>query len=343
MRPNCTLEKDGTTMKIAIIGDGGMGTACAFILNSQGHDVRLFSFFPEHVHDMIQCRENRRFLPDLPLDERITLTADPELAFDRVAMIVHAVPVIYSRTAWGQLKPVTPEGVPIVSVAKGIETGTLMRPTQILRDVLADERPLVALSGPSIAPELAKCLPATVVVASEDEQIALRTQKTFSTDWFRVYTNTDVLGVEIAGATKNIIAVAAGICDGLMRGHNSKAALITRGLVEITRLGAAMGARRETFAGLAGMGDLITTCFSPVGRNRTVGERIGRGEKLDEITASMGGQVAEGPQTCRAVAELAEKYDVDMPITHALHAILFEDKDVIEAISELMTRRPKPE
>lgn len=330
-------------MKIAIVGDGGMGTACAFILNSNGHDVRLFSFFPEQVHDMIQCRENRRFLPDLRLDERITLTSDPEIAFDNVEMLVQAVPVVFTRSAWGRLKPVVPEGIPIVSVSKGIETETLLRPTQMLADVLGDACPLATLSGPSIAPELAKCMPATVVTASDNEQVAIRVQETFNTDWFRVYTNTDLLGVELAGATKNVIAIAGGVVDGLMRGYNSKSALITRGLVEITRLGVAMGARSETFAGLAGMGDLITTCFSPVGRNRTVGERIGHGEKLTDIIGSMGGQVAEGVETTRAVVKLAAKYNVEMPLTSAIYAVLFEGKDVIEAISELMTRRVKPE
>ncbi|HXE54986.1 MAG TPA: NAD(P)H-dependent glycerol-3-phosphate dehydrogenase, partial [Tepidisphaeraceae bacterium] len=202
--------------------------------------------------------------------------------------------------------------------------------------------PLAALSGPNIAAELAKYLPATAVVASESDDLARRVQATFSTQWFRIYTNPDVIGVELAGATKNIIAIAAGIIDGLAAGNNAKAALVTRGLVEITRLGIAIGAAAETFQGLAGLGDLITTCVSPEGRNRTVGERIGKGQKLEQVLAGMD-SVAEGVPTTRSVRELARRHRVEMPITEAVHGVLFENKDVLEAISDLMTRDPKPE
>ena len=201
---------------------------------------------------------------------------------------------------------------------------------------------LCALSGPNIAAELARYLPGTAVAAAENEELAIRVQAAFSTQWFRVYTNRDAIGVEVAGASKNVIAIAAGILDGLAAGNNAKAALVTRGLVEITRLGVAMGAEEATFFGLAGLGDLITTCVSPEGRNRTVGERIGKGQKLKDVLASMD-SVAEGVPTTGSVRELARLYRVEMPITEAVHAVLFEDKDVIHALTDLMTRDPKPE
>jgi hypothetical protein len=202
--------------------------------------------------------------------------------------------------------------------------------------------PLAALSGPNIAAELARYLPATAVAAAEDDAVAQRVQAAFSTDWFRVYTNRDAIGVELAGATKNVIAIAAGILDGLSAGNNAKAALVTRGLVEITRLGMAMGAHESTFQGLAGLGDLITTCVSPEGRNRTVGEQIGKGRKLQDILAKMD-SVAEGVPTTKAVVQLARRHQVEMPITQAVHEVLFDGKDVIRALTDLMTRDPKPE
>jgi glycerol-3-phosphate dehydrogenase (NAD(P)+) len=202
--------------------------------------------------------------------------------------------------------------------------------------------PLAALSGPNIAAELARYLPATAVAASENEALAQRVQSLFSTQWFRVYTNNDVVGVELAGATKNVIAIAAGILDGLSAGNNAKAALVTRGLVEITRLGVAMGAKEATFTGLAGLGDLITTCVSPEGRNRTVGEQLGKGRELQDILSGMD-SVAEGVPTTRAVREVARRLKVEMPITEAVYAVLFEQKDVLHALSDLMSRDPKPE
>jgi len=241
----------------------------------------------------------------------------------------------------------------VVSVAKGIENETLMRPTQVIAQVLGDSSrlswgvascnsPLAAMSGPNIAAELARYLPATAVAASGDAAFARRVQSVFSTQWFRVYTNADVIGVELAGAMKNVIAIAAGIIDGLAAGNNAKSALVTRGLVEITRLGVAMGAQAETFKGLAGLGDLITTCVSPEGRNRMVGERIGKGRKLGDVLETMD-SVAEGVPTTRSVRELARRHNVEMPITEAVYAVLFEDRDVLAALSDLMTRDPKSE
>ncbi len=201
---------------------------------------------------------------------------------------------------------------------------------------------VAALSGPNIAAEIARYLPATAVAASADAALASRVQAAFATQWFRVYTNTDAVGVELAGATKNVIAIAAGILDGLAAGNNAKAALVTRGLVEITRLGVAMGAREETFHGLAGLGDLITTCVSPEGRNRTVGEQIGKGRALADILGNMD-SVAEGVPTTKSVVQLARRFRVEMPITEAVYAVLFEGLDAIRALTELMTRDPKPE
>jgi glycerol-3-phosphate dehydrogenase (NAD(P)+) len=234
-------------------------------------------------------------------------------------------------------------------VAKGIENGTLLRPTQIIRDVLdggsgtpAAARPLAALSGPSIAPELARKLPATVAVASDAAAFAADLQGLFARPYFRVYTNDDLLGVEIAGATKNVIAIAAGILDGLSAGVNAKAALLTRGLVEITRLGVALGARAETFAGLAGVGDLVTTCFSPIGRNRSFGEAVGAGGAVREVLDATEA-VVEGVATTAGVVELAAKARVEMPIAEAVHEVLFAARRPQDAIAELMNRPAKGE
>jgi len=228
-----------------------------------------------------------------------------------------------------------------VSVAKGIENRTLLRPSQIVSDVLG-RAPVAALSGPSHAEEVARGLPTTVAVASRNAELARRVQRLFMTDRFRVYTNNDLVGVELGGAVKNIIAIAAGICDGLGLGDNAKAALLTRGLAEMIRLGVAMGARRETFAGLAGMGDLITTCMSPYGRNRAVGVQLGQGRKLKEILAGME-QVAEGVRTTRSVRALARRRGVEMPITEQCYRVLFRGKDPTRAVSDLMRRAAKDE
>jgi glycerol-3-phosphate dehydrogenase (NAD(P)+) len=255
-----------------------------------------------------------------------------------------------------------PPAVPIASVAKGIETETLLRPTQIIADAITAKgnapktpnrgrgpdhpdrpaRPLAAISGPSVADELARCLPATVCAASDDEAFAALLQKIFTTNWFRVYTNRDLLGVELAGATKNVIALAAGILDGLQAGNNAKSALLSRGLAEITRLGVAMGASAETFFGIAGVGDLATTCFCPEGRNRTCGELLGKGIKLPDAEAQIQG-VVEGIATTRSVMQLAEKFRVEMPITAAVNDVLFQGLDPIDGIARLMSRQPKQE
>lgn len=327
--------------RVTIIGDGAMATVCSILLNQGGHDITLWGVFEDSINRLQQSRENQKLLPGVKLPRNIRLTANDAECFTGCTLILSAVPTQYMRSVWRRLADRVPVNVPIVSVAKGIENDTLLRPTEIIRDVVG-RRSLAALSGPNIAAELARYLPGTAVAASEDADLAKRVQAAFSTQWFRIYTNGDVIGTELAGATKNVIAIAAGILDGLAAGNNAKAALVTRGLVEITRLGVAMGAMESTFRGLAGMGDLVTTCVSPEGRNRTVGEQIGKGRKLADVLQGME-SIAEGVPTTKSVRELSRRFNVEMPITEAVHAVLFEGKDAITALTDLMTRQAKSE
>lgn len=327
--------------KATVLGIGAMGTVTAQILASNGVNVALLARTTEPVEQIFVASENTRYLPHVRLSARVTPTNDATAAFHRTELIISAIPCQYLRGEWEQRRPQVPPEVPISSVTKGIEIGTLARPSEIIRDH-APHNPLAVLSGPNIAHELTRCLPATVVVASDSLQVAELVQRTVATSWLRVYTSRDVLGVELAGALKNVIALAAGILDGLKAGDNAKAALVTRGLVEITRLGMALGARPETFGGLAGVGDLITTCVSPHGRNRTAGERIGRGVPPEQVVRESAA-VIEGIPTTKAVLELAERRQVDMPITQAVYDVLFEGKPPVVAITELMSRPPKAE
>lgn len=327
--------------QVAVIGDGQMATVCSVMLADRGIHVRMWGRTREHIEALRVARENKRYLPGLRIPDRVAFTHDASAVFAGAELILSAVPCQYMRSIWTRIKDAYPPGVPVASVSKGIENETLLRPTQIINDVVG-EAPVVTLSGPSIAGELANCLPATVVAASDDRGVARIVQQTFSSQWFRVYTNTDILGVELAGAMKNVIAIAAGIIDGLKAGDNAKAALLTRGLVEIQRLGVAMGARPETFAGLAGMGDLVTTCISPYGRNRTAGEMIGKGMKPQAVIESTP-SVIEGIPTTRSVLQLARRRGVEMPITEAVHGVLFEGREVIATLSELMSRRLRDE
>jgi glycerol-3-phosphate dehydrogenase (NAD(P)+) len=335
-----------TQQRVTILGDGAMATVCSILLTTGGHQVTMWGALEESIERLLQDREQRRLLPGVRVPSSVRLTANDNEAFRDSTLILSAIPTQYMRSSWQRLRPYLPPRVPIVSVAKGIETQTLQRPSQIIEDVLGPVRDeplrLAVLSGPNIAAEIARYLPATAVAAALDAELARLVQETFSTQWFRVYTNNDAIGVELAGATKNVIAIAAGILDGLGAGNNAKAALVTRGLVEITRLGVTMGAQEATFGGLAGLGDLITTCVSPEGRNRTVGEQIGKGRRLSDVLSGMD-SVAEGVPTTQAVMKLARQLGVEMPITAAVHAVLFEGKDVIHALTDLMTREPKPE
>jgi len=338
---------------ISIIGDGGMGTVLGMLLCEKGLGARIWGYDREQLAQIAALRENRKFLPGYKLPDTLAFEPDDERSMTGADLIVSAVPCQFMRRIWNRLKDHVPAGVPIVSVAKGVENDTLLRPTQILAEVLhvsqiekrgrrAASGGLAALSGPTIADELARKLPATACVAVPDEKLAKQIQQTFSLPWFRVYTNTDIVGVELAGAMKNIIAIAAGIIDGTRAGDNAKAALLTRGLAEITRLGVAMGATPQTFSGLTGLGDLVTTCISPTGRNRSFGERIGRRQTVDQAQHA-NESVVEGIATCESVVALARRYDIDMPITQAVYEVLFENKSVHEAIADLMQRRLKAE
>jgi glycerol-3-phosphate dehydrogenase (NAD(P)+) len=313
------------------------------MLAENGHRVRLWSAFADAADEMARRRENVRFLPGVKLPDALEVSADDAAAVAGADFALAAVPSQFIRPVWRRLASHVPAGLPICSLAKGIENHTLLRPTQVLADVLSASRPpLAALSGPSIAPEVAQRLPATVAVASADAALAETVQSAISRPYFRAYTNPDLVGLELAGATKNIIAIAAGILDGIGAGANAKAALLTRGLAEISRLGVALGARPETFAGLGGMGDLVTTCFSPIGRNRSFGEAVGRGATVQQALAAAHG-VVEGVATTASVVELARREGVEMPLTEAAYEVLFGGRGAREAIIGLMARPLKAE
>lgn len=329
-------------MKITILGGGAMATACSVLLAEQPeHSVSIWARNPDYATQMQQTRENRRLLPGISLPESVTVTSDLVAAVDETEMIVVSVPTAYLRDALTEHQQSLTADVPIVSVLKGIENETLLRPSEIIAEILANDR-VVVLAGPSHAEEIARRLPASVVAASADHDLAVQVQSVFSTDRFRVYTNADVVGVELGGALKNVLAIAVGICDGLGFGDNAKSALMTRGLVEMSRFGASFGADPNTLFGLAGIGDLITTCVSGYSRNRHVGERLGKGETLDQILESMSA-VAEGVRTTRSVQTIAEKFNIDMPITREVFEVLFNNRDPVTATDSLMCRPPKNE
>ena len=319
-----------------------MATACALLLDSQDLDVTVWGPFEQNIDQIIRDGCNTRYLPHIPMPPSLKFTADEDQAMAGADLIVSCIPTQFKRPVWKRFAGKTTAGVPIVSVAKGVENDTLLRPTQVITEVLDTAHPLAVLSGPSIAGELARCLPATVGVASNDAKLSEALQQTFTTRWFRVYTNDDMLGVELAGATKNVIAIAAGILDGLQAGYNAKSALLSRGLAEIARLGTAMGAKAETFFGVTGVGDLATTCFCPEGRNRSCGELLGKGIKLDQAQKQIHG-IVEGVATAKSVQQLAQKHQVEMPITQAVNAVLFDGLDPLDGIGMLMSRQPKAE
>jgi glycerol-3-phosphate dehydrogenase (NAD(P)+) len=330
----------------AIIGDGQMALVLADAIVHRGMRVRLWGPFEKHVQELASSRRSPR-LRDFQLDSAVDITHDDAAIFDDATIIINAIPTQFIRSVWERLAPACPADLPLVCVSKGIENTTLLRPTQIFEQVLRQQhrlgsRSTCALSGPTIAAELARHLPATMVAASDDAALSARVQELFNVPWLRLYRNDDLLGVELAGATKNVIALAAGMIDGLQAGDNAKSALLARGLAEIARLGAAMGARLDTFFGIAGVGDLATTCFSPEGRNRTCGERLGKGESLDDILKQTT-SVVEGVPTTRSVVELATRHDIDMPITQAVSRILFHGLSPRDAIEGLMSREMKTE
>ena len=334
-------DVNGEARRVTILGDGGWGTSLAVTLARKGVSVTLWGAFPEYLEEMRRSRVNRKFLPNVKLPEDIALEPEAGKAARGAELIVVAVPTRYMRSVLEKVKEALPPDAPYVSVAKGLEEKHLLRGTEIIRDCLGEVR-VGGLFGPSHAEEVAKRLPTAVAATSADPGLAGAIQATFLTSSFRVYSSDDLVGVEIAGAVKNVIAIAAGICDGLGFGDNSKAALLTRGLAEMTRLGVSLGARASTFIGLAGVGDLITTCYSPYGRNRAVGVRIGEGMSLAEVEGSTE-MIAEGVTTAPAILELASRNGVEMPIAAEVREILFGGKDPRRAVVDLMTRPPKTE
>ena len=331
--------------KVAIIGAGAWGTGLSIVLGrKQRHDVTLWAYEKEVRESIASGRLNAAFLPGQEIPKCVAVTGSLEEALHRAEMVVSAMPSPHCRRLFGEMRPHLQGEMRVVSATKGLEQGTLLRMTEVIDEVAGDVGcALGALSGPSFASEVARGDPTAITIASKDEALTAAVQREFGDSAFRVYASDDVVGVELGGALKNIIAIAAGACHGLGLGHNSVAALITRGLAEITRLTTACGGRAETMSGLAGLGDLVLTCTGGLSRNRSVGVELGRGRKLAEIIASMHGMVAEGVFTTDAAVQLARAHDVEMPITEQMHAILSEGKSPAEAIQELMARTSKRE
>lgn len=334
---------------IAVIGAGAWGTALAIVLGRKGtHNVNLWAYEKEVCDSIIHRGSNDLFLPGLPVPLGVFSTNSLEEALRNSELVVSVMPSHHVRNIFRQMVPHVRPQMSFVSATKGVENETLLRMSQVIAEVLQQNglqstARIAALSGPSFAKEVARGDPTAVTVASKDNDLACTVQREFSDPSFRVYTNDDVTGVELGGALKNVIAIAAGVCDGLGLGHNTIAALITRGLAEIARLAVACGARMETMSGLAGLGDLVLTCTGGLSRNRTVGVELGKGRKLDEIIAGMHGMVAEGVLTTNAAVGLAKELEVEMPITEQMYAILHEGKPPREAIHQLMTRRTTSE
>jgi glycerol-3-phosphate dehydrogenase (NAD(P)+) len=326
---------------IAVLGNGGWGTALALVAHRNGADTRLWGIEAPYVAETAKLRENPRYLPGIVIPDDLLLTSSARAACDGAELILCVVPTQFVRPTLTAVAGELPAGTAVLSCSKGVEEGTLMRPTEIVNEITGP-RPLAVLSGPNHAEEVALGRPATAVVASADPAVRNAIQSRFSDPGFRLYGSDDVVGVELAAAVKNVVAIAAGILDGLELGDNAKAALITRGAVEISRLGAALGARTETFSGLAGIGDLIATCVSSHGRNRRVGERLGRGERLEDVLGTMV-QVAEGVATTKSLVALSARAGVEMPICEVVHRILFEGLRPRDALHELMTRELRQE
>lgn len=329
---------------VAVMGAGSWGTAIAILLSNKGHNVVLWAHRQNHVEEMGHRRQNIQYLPGIVIPNCIHITSEIETALREAQYVVLAVPSHTMCETVKHIKPFICKNMIIISAAKGIENDTLKRMSQVIKDELPESmhKNIAVLSGPSHAEEVARDIPTTVVAASETEAVAESVQDLFMTPRFRVYTNPDVIGVELGGALKNVIAMGAGISDGLGFGDNSKAALMTRGMVEITRLGIVMGANPLTFAGLSGIGDLIVTCTSIHSRNRKAGILIGKGRTVSDVLNSMN-MVVEGVRTTRSVYDLKEKYNISMPITTEMYNVLFMDKDPKAAVADLMMRGRKHE
>lgn len=329
-------------MKICVAGDGAWGTALALTLLHNGHRVVVWGAFPDYLDEMRTTRENYRFLPGVRLPDTLEFSSDMSVALADADMVLLSTPTQYLRPVLKQIcGNFAPDSV-FVNVAKGIEVGSWKR----IREIVADELgrvTFVDLSGPSHAEEVSRNVPTAVVAASEDINAAETVQSVFMNEFFRVYTSDDVTGVELGGAIKNVMAIAAGIIDGMGLGDNSKAAMMTRGIAEMSRLGEALGGRRSTFSGLSGIGDLIVTCTSGHSRNRHVGEELGRGRQLDAIIKSMNMVVAEGVATARGAYELARQVKVDTPIIDEVYNVIYNNSSAVAAVRSLMNRKARQE
>ncbi len=331
-------------MNISVLGAGGWGTTLAIILHYNGHKVTLWEFKKDYVKLLNKKKVNEIYLPGIKIPDEIVITHDFDESTAKMNLIILAVPSQFLRGVINKTKYSDIKNSILVSVAKGIENKSLMTMSKMLKDEFPelDDSQIGVLSGPSHAEEVSRRIPTAVVAASKNIDTSRTIQSSFMTSYFRVYSSKDILGVELGGAFKNVIAIGAGIIEGAKFGDNTKAAIMTRGIAEISRLGIALGAEPETFAGLSGMGDLIVTCMSKHSRNRFVGEQIGAGKKLKEVLKSMD-MVAEGVETSRSASQLSKKLNVETPITNEVYKILFEDKDPVKATNDLMTRDMKME
>jgi glycerol-3-phosphate dehydrogenase (NAD(P)+) len=329
-------------MKIAVIGDGGWGTAVARLLDSYGHQVTVWGPFADYIEEIRTTLENPRYLPGIKFQPSICWTADMKEALEGAGVVVLAVPSKFYKPVCEQMAPlIDPEKVLIVSLTKGVCPETHCRMSEVAEQILKTER-VVVLSGPSHAEEVARRIPTAVTCACANHDLAVEAQALFNGPRFRVYTTDDVLGVEVGGLVKNVLAVAVGVSDGFGFGDNTRAALVTRGLAEMMRLGLAMGAKTQTLCGLAGVGDLIVTCTSTHSRNHSVGERLGKGQTIDEIMGSMQ-MVAEGVDNAKLLRELAAEYHIEMPISEVVYRMCYENLAAEDAVTMLMGRAAKPE
>ncbi len=327
--------------KVAVLGAGSWGNTLAILLASK-YTVTMWEFDAKVADLLNNEKENKKFLPGIRFPDNLTVTNDLGFAIKDAYLIIFAVPSFAIRSLSVNAAQFINNTQIIVSVTKGIEDGTFMRMTEIIDSVVPKKKGVVALSGPTHAEEVSKKVPSTIVAACKDISVAEEVQKAFMTDYLRVYTNEDIIGVEIGAAVKNVIAIIAGISDGIGFGDNTKAALMTRGMAEIIRLGKKAGANEKTFSGLAGMGDLIVTCCSKHSRNRHVGELLGKGQKIDEITSSMS-MVAEGVKNCKSIKNFADKLSVEMPLTEELYKIIYENDSIMDSLKRLFSRKEKHE
>ena len=325
---------------ITVIGAGSWGTTLACLLSDKGYDVTLWAFEKDLVDEINQTRINSIYLPDVTIPDNLKVTNNIEEALKKARYVVNAVPAQYTRLVFKEAAACLNNEAVIISVSKGIERGTLLTVSSILKEMT--KHPVTVLSGPSFAKEVIKKLPTAVTLATEDNNTGIVLQEIFNTQYFRVYTHDDIIGAEMGGALKNVMAIAAGIAESLGLGNNARASLITRGLIEMTRLAVAIGARERTFSGLSGIGDLVLTCTSPLSRNYTVGMKLGQGLKLKEILG-LTKSVAEGVATAESAYALSQKYSIEMPIIEQVYKILYEDKDPSLAVKDLMERSLKSE